>query len=61
MAAPSFSKDLFSFYVAFYLLQFYKLKDFIIDIVDIIVIALEQLKVHVLSRYFLFPLSLEIS
>ena len=61
MAAPSFSKDLFSLSVAFYLLQFYDLKDFIIDIVDIIVIALEQLEVHVLSRYFLFPLSLKIS
>ena len=60
MAALSFSKVLFRFSVAFYLLQFYGLKDFTTVVVYIIAIALEQLEVYVFSFYYWFPMSLEI-
>ena len=48
MAAPSFSKDPFSFSIACYLQQFYGLKDFITVFIYIIDIALEQLEVNII-------------
>ena len=54
MAAPSFSKDPYSFYVALYPLQFYGLKNFIIVIVYIIAVSLAQFEIHVFSRYYRF-------
>ena len=64
MAAPSFSKDpfrTFGFSVAFYLQQFYGLGGFITAIVYIIAITLEQFEIHVVSRYYCFYMSSEIS
>ena len=54
VAAPSFSKDPYSFYVALYPLQFYGLKNFITVIVYIIAVSLEQFEIHVFSRYYRF-------